>query len=55
MRPTPSPLSSVPTTLTDESTLAAALDCLLEHNPLDRQGDCTPETVYEILLHAASH
>lgn len=55
MQPTPSPLSSAPPALTDEATLAAALDCLLEHIPLDMQGDCTPETVYEILLHAASH
>ncbi len=55
MRPTPSSLSSVPPVLTDEATLSTTLDCLLEHVPLDMQGECTPETVYEILLHAASH
>ena len=55
MRPTPSPLSSAAPALTDETTLSAALDCLLDHIPLDMQGDCQPETVYEILLHAASH
>ncbi|MEM7769240.1 MAG: transposase [Cyanobacteria bacterium P01_A01_bin.37] len=54
MRPTPSPLSPATPGLTDEATLSAALDCLLEHIPLDMQGDCTPETVYEILLHASS-
>ncbi|MEM7066765.1 MAG: transposase [Cyanobacteria bacterium P01_B01_bin.77] len=55
MRPTPSSLSSVSPALTDEATLSSALECLLEHVPLDMQGDCTPTTVYEILLHAASH
>ncbi len=55
MRPTPFPLSSASPGLTDEATLSVAVDCLLEHIPLDMQGDCTPETVYEILLHAASH
>jgi hypothetical protein len=54
MRPTPSPLSSASPGLTDEATLSAALDCLLEHVPLDMRGDCTPKTVYGILLHAAS-
>lgn len=54
MRPTPSSLSPAPPALTDDATLSSSLDCLLEHIPLDMQGDCTPETVYEILLHAAS-
>ncbi|MEM8612718.1 MAG: hypothetical protein AAGF93_11935 [Cyanobacteria bacterium P01_H01_bin.105] len=54
MRPTPSSLSPAPPALTDDATLSSSLECLLAHIPLDMQGDCTPETVYEILLHAAS-
>ena len=51
----PFPLSSATPVLTDEATLSAALDCLLETAPLDMQGDYRPKPVYEISLHAASH
>jgi len=41
--------------LTDEATLEAALECLLEHVPLDMDGSSyTPEDLFEILLRAAS-
>lgn len=49
----PVPLSPVPT-LTDETTLEVALDCLLEHLPLETQGGYSPEMLFEILLRAAS-
>jgi len=31
-----------------------ALNCLLEHVELEMQGDCSPQTLFEILLRAAS-
>jgi hypothetical protein len=40
--------------LTDEATLDAAVDCLTEHLPIEMQGDYSTETLFEILLHAAS-
>lgn len=41
--------------LTDEATLEAALECLLEHLPLVPEGSsCSAETLFEILLRAAS-
>jgi putative transposase len=40
--------------LTDEATLAAALDCLLEHIPLEMAGGYQPKDLFEILLRAAS-
>ena len=49
MKPSPFPLSSATPVLTDEATLSAALDCLLEAVPLNMQGDDRPKTVYEIL------
>ena len=55
MTSVPTLLSSVRPGLTDTATLSEALDCLLEHMPLAAQGDCTPQTIYEILLYAASH
>jgi hypothetical protein len=45
----PIPLSPEPT-LTDETTLEVALDCLLEHLPLETQGGYSPEMLFEILL-----
>ena len=50
------PTSSVLPTpaLTDEATLDAALDCLLETLPVDMQGKHPPKTLYQILLWAAS-
>lgn len=53
MTPYPSSLSNAPA-LTDEATLEAALDCLLEHVGIEMQGDYSPQTLFEILLRAAS-
>ena len=47
------PVSPTPA-LSDEATLRATLDCVLEFLPLDMQGDYAPETLYEVLLWAAS-
>lgn len=49
----PSSLSSTPA-LTDETTLQTAIDCLLEHVPLEMTGDYRPQDLFEILLRAAS-
>jgi Transposase DDE domain len=49
----PSSLSSAPA-LTDEATLEGALDCLLEHLPLEMEGGYSPQDLFEILLRAAS-
>ena len=49
----PSSLSPAPA-LTDEATLDAALDCLLEHLPIEMEGGYTPQDLFEILLRAAS-
>ena len=51
------PFSTVSPTpaLTDKATLDAALDCLLETMPIHMQGNHTPQTLYEVLLWAASH
>ncbi len=49
----PSSLSPAPA-LTDEATLDAALDCLLEHIPLQMEGEYTSEDLFELLLRTAS-
>ena len=49
----PSPLSPSPA-LTDEATLEVALDCLLEHLPIEMEGGYTPADLFKILLRAAS-
>lgn len=49
----PCPLSPAPA-LTDEATLDAALNCLLEHLPVEMEGGYTPKDLFEILLRAAS-
>lgn len=49
----PSSLSSTPA-LTDETTLQTAIDCLLEHVPLEMTGEYSPQDLFEILLRAAS-
>jgi putative transposase len=49
-----SSLSPTPA-LTDEATLDAALECLLDHLPLvPEDSSCSAETLFEILLRAAS-
>lgn len=55
MRTTSSTLPVSPTpALSDETTLAAAVRCLAEHLPLKTQGACQPQTLYQVLLWAAS-
>lgn len=49
----PTPLSPTPA-LTDEATLEAAVDCLLAHLPIEMEGGCTPQDLFEILLRTAS-
>ena len=51
--PEPSPLSAEPA-LTDEVTLKTTIDCLIEHLPMEMQGPYSQETLFEILLRAAS-
>ncbi|HEY9640663.1 MAG TPA: hypothetical protein V6C57_09270, partial [Coleofasciculaceae cyanobacterium] len=49
-----SSLSPAPA-LTDEATLEATLECLLDHLPLVAEdSSCSAETLFEILLRAAS-
>jgi putative transposase len=40
--------------LTDEQTLDTVLECLVEHLPIDMQGACDPETLFSIVVRAAS-
>lgn len=40
--------------VTDEQTLDIVLECLVEHLPIEMQGACDPETLFAILLRAAS-
>jgi Transposase DDE domain len=47
-------LLSASPALTDEATLEVALDCLLEHLPIEMEGGYRPEDLFEILLRAAS-
>ena len=47
------PTQSAPA-LTDEGVLAATLDCLLEHLPIEMNGACSLQTLFEVLLRAAS-
>jgi putative transposase len=49
----PSPLSTAPA-LTDEATLAVALDCLQQHLPIQMEGGYSPQELFELLLRAAS-
>jgi hypothetical protein len=49
----PSLLSTAPA-LTDEATLAVALDCLQQHLPIQMEGGYSPQELFELLLRAAS-
>jgi len=40
--------------LTDDQTLDMVLECLVEHLPMETQGACDPETLFMILVRAAS-
>lgn len=54
MTTSPSLVSPTPA-LTDDATLSAALECLKAHLPITMQGEYQPETLYDVLLWAASH
>jgi putative transposase len=41
--------------LTDEQTLDEVIECLAKHLPIETQGACDQRTLFEILIHAASH
>lgn len=40
--------------LTDEQTLREVIECVLEHVSIDMQGECDEETVFTIVVRAAS-
>lgn len=40
--------------LTDEQTLEEVIACLMEHVSIDMQGECTEETLFTVLVRAAS-
>ena len=46
--------SSTTPALTDESTLEGAMNCLLEHLPLETEGGYSPEDLFQVMLRAAS-
>jgi Transposase DDE domain len=54
MSTTSSPSLSPKPALTDEQTLATAVNCLLEHVPLETAGGYSPAALFAILLRAAS-
>ena len=41
--------------VTDAATLEEVIDVLKEHIPIEMEGDFQPETLFEILVHAASN
>lgn len=53
MSPTPSPVSPSPQ-LTDEATLEVAIEYLSEHLPVEMPASCPAQTLYQVLLWAAS-
>lgn len=46
---------SVPPVLTDAATLEEVIEVLQEHVPIEMEGPFQPESLYELLVHAASH
>ncbi len=40
--------------LTDSKTLKEVVNCLTEHIPITTQGKCSQQTIFEILIRAAS-
>ncbi len=40
--------------LTDDKTLKEVVNCLTEHLPITMQGKCNQQTIFEILIRAAS-
>jgi len=53
MKTTPTSFSTVPA-LTDEGVLASALDCLQNHLSIEMHGGCSLQTLFMVLLRAAS-
>jgi Transposase DDE domain len=54
MTPSSPPSLSLEPVLTDAMTLKTTLACLVEHVSVSTQGQCTPETLFQILIRAAS-
>jgi putative transposase len=48
-------MASVTPVVTDAATLEEVMDVLEEHVPIQMEGDFQPETLFEILIHAASN
>jgi len=48
-------MASVTPVFTDAATLEEVMDVLQEHMPIQMEGDFQPETLFEILVHAASN
>jgi hypothetical protein len=48
-------MASVTPVVTDTATLEEVIDVLQEHVPIQMEGDFQPETLFEILVHAASN
>jgi len=48
-------MASITPVITDAATLEEVMDVLQEHVPIQMEGDFQPETLFEILVHAASN
>ena len=48
-------MASITPVITDAATLEEVMDVLQEHVPIQMDGDFQPETLFEILVHAASN
>jgi putative transposase len=48
-------MASATPVVTDAATLEEVIDVLQEHVPIEMEGDFQPETLFEILVHAASN
>jgi HPt (histidine-containing phosphotransfer) domain-containing protein len=48
-------MASITPVVTDAATLEDVMDVLEEHVPIQMEGDFQPETLFEILVHAASN
>lgn len=48
-------MASATPVVTDAATLEEVVDVLQEHVPIEMEGDFQPETLFEILVHAASN
>jgi hypothetical protein len=48
-------MASITPVVTDAATLEDVMDVLQEHVPIQMEGDFQSETLFEILVHAASN